>query len=242
MKIVLKIAIVEDENASAELLEQNIRQYSAEFQIPVEIHLFTNASAFLDQYSAQYGMIFMDIMMPMLNGMDAAHALREKDSAVLLIFVTSMQQYAIQGYEVGATDFIVKPVKYPQFKLKFTRFLSKIQFSPSRKSTDVLLKTESGYVRLLPRQISYVEVRAHHCIYHTDLGEFRIYQTMKSVAQQLEPCGFAKCNNYLLVNLTRITKISGMEVVVGKETLPISHPRKNEFIARFVEFTESKKK
>lgn len=69
-----------------------------------------------------------------------------------------------------------------------------------------------------------------------------MYQTMKSVAQQLEPCGFAKCNNYLLVNLTRITKISGMEVVVGKETLPISHPRKNEFIARFVEFTESKKK
>lgn len=238
----LKIAIIEDESASAEVLEQNIRRYSEEFQIPVEIHFFTNAIAFLNQYSAQYDMIFMDIMMPMLNGMDAAHALREKDSAVLLIFVTSMQQYAIHGYEVGAADFIVKPVKYPQFKLKFTRFLSKLQYSASGKSTDVLLKTESGYVRLLPRQISYVEVRAHHCIYHTDVGEFRIYQTMKSVAQQLEPCGFAKCNNYLLVNLMRISRISGMEVLIGNETLPISHPRKNEFIARFVEFTESKKK
>lgn len=242
MKIVLNIAIIEDELASAQLLESCIRQYSVEYRVPVQIYIFSNALSFLDNYTAEYDMIFMDIMMPMLNGMDAAHLLREKDGKVMLIFVTSMQQYAIQGYAVSATDFIVKPVKYPQFKLKFTGFLKRLQATQEKKSTDVLLKTDSGFVRLHPHQITYVEVRAHHCIYHTDAGEYRIYQTMKSVAQQLEPCGFAKCNNYLLVNLQRVTGIRDMTVQLGKESLPISHPRKNTFTAQFLAYSESHRK
>ena len=149
--------------------------------------------------------------MPMLNGMDAAHMLREKDGKVMLIFVTSMQQYAIQGYSVSATDFIVKPVSYPQFKLKFTRFLTKLHATQERKEPDILLKTGSGFVRLHPHQIVYVEVRA-------------------------------KCNNYLLVNLARVTGISEMTVQLGKETLPMSHPRKNAFTSQFLAFSESRKK
>ena len=242
MKIVLNIAIVEDELPSAQQLESCIRQYSVEYRVPVQISVFSNALSFLDKYAADYDMVFMDIMMPMLNGMDAAHMLREKDEKVMLIFVTSMQQYAIQGYSVGATDFIVKPVTYPQFKLKFTKFLARLQATQEKKETHVLLKTGSGFVRLHPRQIAYVEVRAHHCVYHTDLGEYRIYQTMKSVAEQLEPCGFAKCNNYLLVNLSRVTGVSDMAVQLGKETLPMSHPRKNAFTSAVLAFSESQRK
>ena len=238
----LNIAIVEDELPSAQQLESCIRQYSVEYRVPVQIYIFSNALSFLDNYTAEYDIIFMDIMMPMLNGMDAAHLLREKDGKVMLIFVTSMQQYAIQGYSVSATDFIVKPVSYPQFKLKFTRFLTKLHATQGQKEPDILLKTGSGFVRLHPHQIVYVEVRAHHCIYHTDMGEYRIYQTMKSVAEQLEPCGFAKCNNYLLVNLARVTGISEMTVQLGKETLPMSHPRKNTFTSQFLAFSESQKK
>lgn len=237
----VEIAIVEDRTDALEQLESLLKQYSAEYKTLLQIHTFTNAVSFLENYTARYDMVFMDILMPMLNGLDAARALREKDEKVILIFVTSMQQYAIRGYEVAATDFIVKPVTYPQFKLKFTRFLDRLSMQPKHTSTDILVKTETGFVRLLPSRIRYVEVRGHHCVYHTEAGDYRQYQSMKSAAEQLEDCGFAKCNNYLLVNLSYVTRMDGMSAYIGSEELPISHPRKNEFTKKLTEYMESRR-
>lgn len=237
----VEIAIVEDRADALEQLESVFKQYSAEYKTPLQVHTFNNAVSFLENYSARYDMVFMDILMPMLNGLDAAHALREKDEKVMLIFITSMQQYAIRGYEVAATDFIVKPVTYPLFKLKFTRFLDRLSTQSKHSSTDILVKTETGFVRLLPSRIRYVEVRGHYCVYHTESGNFRQYQSMKSVAEQLKDCGFAKCNNYFLVNLSYVIRMDGMSAYIGSEELLISHPRKNEFTRKLTEYMESKR-
>ena len=230
----VNIAIVEDNLEEAARLEGALKRYAEEFHVPTWTTVFTNAMAFLSKYAAEYDIIFMDIMMPMMNGMDAVRALREKDEKVMVIFVTNMQQYAIQGYEVGAFDYILKPVHYPEFKLKYTRAISKLM--PQKKATNVLIKSESGVVRLTPDQILYVEVQQHHCIFHTKQGDFRQYQTMKSVESQLEGYGFCRCNNYLLVNLAYVRKIDGMSVHVGDAALPISYPRKKQFCDKFEEF------
>ncbi len=223
----VRIAIVEDDQAQAVQLENAIRQYSADYDLPLKITQFHNAMAFLGNYSAEFDLIFMDIMMPMMNGMDAARALREKDDKVMLIFVTNMQQFAIQGYEVGAFDFIVKPVAYGEFRIKFTRALTRLQ--TLRQQAHIRLKTEDGFVKLLPRQIRYVEVQSHHCIYHTTDGDYRQYQTMKSAQAQLEGQGFCRCNNFLLVNLFYVTKMEGMNVHLGDTVLQVSYPRKKAF-------------
>lgn len=234
----INIAIVEDDKEQAAELEAALKQYSDEYKTPLQISVFYNAVVFLEKYTAEYDIVYMDILMPMLNGMDASRMLREKDDQVMLIFVTSMQQFAIQGYEVGASDFIVKPVNYPEFKLKFTRVLGRL---PQKENEDLLVKTETGFVRLAPTQIAYVEVRGHHCVYHTTLGEYRQYQTMKSVEAQLENQGFVKCNNFLLVNLAHVQRIEGMSAFVDGAELQISHPRKKEFSQRFAEFSGSRK-
>ena len=230
----VNIAIVEDDAHQAIQLETALKRYSEEFRTPLKTSVFYNAMSFLGKYTAEYDIIFMDILMPMMNGMDAARILREKDEKVMVIFVTNMQQYAIQGYEVGAFDFILKPVSYPEFKLKFTRALSKLM--PQKKAASVLIKSESGMVRLTPAQIIYVEVQQHHCIYHTIQGDYKQYQTMKSVESQLADFGFARCNNYLLINLAYVSKIEGMNVHVNGTVLPVSYPRKKPFSDKFSEF------
>ena len=230
----VNIAIVEDEKLQASQLENALKRYSEEFRTPLRTTVFYNAMSFLGKYAAEYDIIFMDILMPMMNGMDAARALREKDDKVMVIFVTNMQQYAIQGYEVGAFDYILKPVNYPEFKLKFTRALGKLM--PQKKAASVLIKSESGVVRLTPEQIIYVEVQQHHCIYHTKQGDYRQYQTMKSVETQLAEYGFARCNNFLLINLAYVSKIEGMNVHIDGLVLPVSYPRKKQFSEKFSEF------
>ena len=115
----VRIAIVEDEQEQADRLQSHIRRYGEEHQIGTQVTVCSNVITFLEQYKAEFDIVFMDIMMPMMNGMDAAHLLREKDDKVMLIFVTSMRQYALQGYDVAAADFIVKPVPYarsPSFR------------------------------------------------------------------------------------------------------------------------------
>lgn len=233
----IRIAIVDDDKEQAALLESHIRRYDAAHKTGITMAVYYNVVTFLEKYQAEFDIIFMDIMMPMMNGMDASRLLREKDDKVMLIFVTSMRQYAIQGYDVGASDFIVKPVAYQEFTLKFTRALSKL---PKSASEDLVLRAETGYVRLSPSQILYVEVRGHHCVYHTRSGEYPQYQTMKTAEEQLGGKNFARCNNYLLVNLSYVDRIENLTVWVGGEPLQISHPRKKVFTDAFAQFARSR--
>ena len=233
----LGIAIVEDDREQAALLETHIKRYAAEHQLVVSVSVFYDAVTFLEKYTQGYQMIFMDIKMPMLDGMDAARFLRERDQKVVLVFVTTMRQYAIQGYDVDAADFIVKPVNYPEFALKFTRLLGKVE-RPEAVSPDVFIKTENSFVRLAPSDIFYVEGKGHYCVYHTASGEYRRYQALKNAEASLSSRSFARCNNFLLVNLEHVSKIDGMSVFVEGEELQISHPKRKAFVEAFSQFME----
>ena len=234
----IRIAIVEDEKEQADHLESCIRRYSEEHGTGTQVTVYSNVITFLEQYKASFDIVYMDIMMPMMNGMDASHLLREKDDKVMLIFVTSMRQYAVKGYDVAASDFIVKPFSYPEFSLKFTRALSKL---PQSKNDDIILRTDGGFVRLSADRIRYVEVRGHHCVYHTDSNTYQQYQTMKAVEDALPKEFFARCNNYLLVNLAFVEKIDGLTARVAGEELPISHPRKKSFTDAFAQYAGSRR-
>ena len=232
----IEIAIVEDDREQAALLNAHIQTYARGHKLEVSVSVFYDAITFLDKYTP-FHIVYMDIMMPMLNGMDAARLLREKDQKVILIFVTTMRQYAIQGYEVAASDFIVKPLAYPEFALKFTKVLDRL--GPA-KDPEIFIRSDTGFVRLAPSNIRYVEVEGHYCIYHTDSGEYRQYQTMKSAEASLGSHGFTRCNNFLLVNLAYVDRIDGMSAYVGGEVLQISHPRRKAFTDAFVRFVEKK--
>ena len=105
-----KFAIVEDNEAAAEKLAGFLERYANENNEVFEIIKFHDALDFLDGYRTVYDAVFMDIEMPGIDGMEAAHRLRRLDQKVILVFVTNMASYAVKGYEVNATDYIVKPV------------------------------------------------------------------------------------------------------------------------------------
>lgn len=231
----IKIAVVEDEAEQAELLNRYLVKYAGENGAVFEVKIFSNAVTFLENYSADYDIVFMDIKMPYMDGMTAAHKLRELDSKVLLYFITSLTQYAVQGYEVDALNYIIKPVKYEEFALKFKKAMTKLQ---DKKTLELLVPVTGGIKKLLPQDIYYVEVRGHYCKYHTTSGEYEHYRPIKEIEKQLAPYNFVRCNNCYLVNLYYVTSIKKLTVTVGKEELQISHPRAKEFTRRFLQYME----
>lgn len=221
------IAIVEDEAEEAEVLRSYFTRYSQEHGGTFTVTHFESAEAFLNRYRPVYDLVLMDICLPKLNGMDAAAVLRGLDQSVPLIFVTSMAQFAVRGYEVDAFDFVVKPVAYANFALKLQRALGKLD---SRRNGEVLVTLSDHMIRLSASQIKYIEISGHRMVYHTTDGEVNAYGNLKEVEAALDAAMFARCNSCYLVNLNYVQAIQGHTATVAGEELQISRPRRKAFI------------
>ena len=223
----LRIAIVEDEQEASAHLKALLLRFAEENSLETEIMEYRNAVSFLTNYTANFDLIFMDIEMPHINGMDAAAKLREVDSTTLLIFVTNLGHMAVKGYEVEAFDFIVKPVQAEALKLKMKRALIRLK---QIKTGIVSFTSEGVRYRMPTSSVQYVEVRDHQLIYHTAEGNYPTYGTISSLLEQLEPQGFFLCNSCYLVNMRHVRKVEKYTVTVGSDELLISHPRKKAFL------------
>lgn len=230
----IRVAVVEDEAQAAKTVKEYLSRYEMENSIKFDLKTFPNAISLLERYTAEYDLIFMDIRMPYMNGMDAAHRLRALDQKVLLIFLTSLTQYAVAGYEVDALDYIIKPVNYYDFALKLTRAVKRI---PAPEATDsITISTEVGWIRLDTGDIRYIETDGHHVLYHTLRGDYRQYSTLNDLEKKLAQYGFFRCNSCYLVNLRYVTSVKAYTAFLDICELKISQPRKKEFLRRLAAY------
>lgn len=223
-----KIAIVENEQPAIDQIEAHLNRYAKENELFFKIETFKDGKDFLEDYKSFYDVIFMDVDMPEVNGFKAAKKLRQIDTNVILVFVTNLSRYAIKGYEYGAMDYILKPLEYSSFALKLNRIVTACERNKINKT--VWLQTSPNRVSVEINSILYVEVIKHKIIYHTQKGDYVAYGTMKKAEEVLTDDCFVRCNSCYLVNLQHVKEISGFTVVVGEDSLVISHPRKKSFI------------
>ena len=235
-----RICIVEDNRETCEQLCALMKEYEqdhCDLKYTFNVTCFSDAITFLDEFSGNYDFIFMDIELPHMNGMEAVRHIREKDENVIVVFVTNMAQYAVKGYEVNALDFIVKPVWYESFAMKMDRAINKYK---STQSKEIWITERNNKRRLRVRDIKYVEVAHHCCIYHTFEGNFTTYDQLYNVCKELEDAPFALCNRCFLVNLKHVTAIEAMSVTVAGESLQISRNKKKSFLMSLNEFLGGK--
>ncbi len=229
----ISIAIVEDDESSANGLRDMILRYEKEKGQTFDMTLYKNGWDFLNQYKRTFDIVFMDIEMPYINGMETAKRLREMDDAVCLIFVTNMMSYAINGYEVGAQDFMLKPVEYFNLSLKLDKAIRGVR---KHRTGDIVIPYEDGIMRLLIDDILYVEVVKHNVLYYSDREVYRVRSSMTNAEKSLSGYPFAKCNSCYLVHLKYVDKVADNFVYIGEHKLQISRAKKKEFIDRLTEY------
>lgn len=234
----LKIIIVEDELNIAEQFKSFIEKYAKGNQLETTITLYQNPEIFLKEYQNEADLIFMDINMPQMNGMNVAKKLRKLDAKVNLVFVTYLAKYAINGYEVHALDFILKPVNYENFSMKMDRILSLIEKESDKK---IMVKTSEGLVALYVKEIRYVEIADHYLYFHMREVVVKSRGTLKEVQEILAGEPFEVCNKCYLVNLERVESIVENSVIVGHQELQISRLKKKEFMKKLAEYYANRK-
>ena len=230
----VKIAIVEDDAKAAQLLASYLTRFSGEQGAAFEVAQYRDAVSFLEGYRSAFDVVFMDIELPHMNGMDAARRLRELDRQIVLVFVTNMAQYAVKGYEVDALDFIVKPVAYPDFVFKMKRVLSALKVNEEREITISLAKR--GLCRVSSSKLLYVEVSGHKLRYHLADETLEAGGTLSKAEDELRAWGFLRCNSCYLVNPRHVEWVRGYAVKVGDDELQISHPKRKEFMKGLTEW------
>ena len=212
----LHIAVVDDEQEQRSLLEELLHRFERENGQSFGISQFGDAGEFLRQDPGVFDIVLLDIQMPGLDGMSVARQLREKNRHLVLIFITNMAQFAIEGYAVDAMDFILKPVSYYRLAASLTKARSRLL---TEQGVPLLLHTKDGTYRLDSARVHYIEMLNHHTIFHTIDGIFDTTGSLKKLEEQLTGQSFARCNNGYLVNLRYVRGVEGSDVVVGDDRL-----------------------
>jgi two-component system response regulator LytT len=229
----MRIAVVDDNSDDLNLLSQYLATYKKKSFVQLDIQVYHSGLDLLEEYDANFDVLFLDVEMPGVNGMDLAKEIRRVDESVGIIFVTNMAQYAIKGYEVNAIDFMIKPITY----FNFTQKLEKaIYFSKNREEKELLLNTENGIMRMKVSCIYYIEKNKNYLLYHTKKGVFTERGTMQTIRRELEGNTFYECMTGCLVNLKFVQKIGRDSVFLETEELPMSRRMKKEFIQHFADY------
>ena len=232
-----QIAIVEDDERYQAQLERYIHRYEEESGEQFNIRLFSDGDEIVDNYAGNYDIIFLDIEMRRLDGMEAARIIRSLDREVILIFITNMAQYAIQGYEVEAMDYVLKPIRYFAFSQEMEKVVKRLSMTNRRV---LRIEQDQGIMLLNLREIGWMESQGHNIIIHKGEETFQIRQTVKEMEAQLEGSGFARCNSGYLVNLAHVKRVDKDTVYVGDIGLPISRSRKKEFMEKLANYLGSR--
>ena len=234
----LHVAIVEYNKGDAEHLITCLKHFGETQHVDIQTDHFENALVFLQSYKGHYDIIFMDIDMPVMGGIEAARSLRKIDPHVILIFVTALARFALNGYEVDAYDFIVKPIQENFFSAKMQRAMRKLS---SEQRTRLLIRSGDKSVRIFTDEIIYVDIYNHLLTFHTETGNHATRGTIKDVMENLDDSSFCLCNKSIVVNLRHVEMVDGdMAVMDNGDRLPISRTRKTAFMQHIADYFGNK--
>jgi len=164
--------------------------------------------------------IFLDIQMPEMSGMDFINAL-EKDIEIILI--TSEQKYAVEAFEKKVTDYLVKPIEYARFLQSVGQAHNNVEIkrSQSAKRQELYVRTDAKIVRIPYSKILFVEALADYVIIQTEVKKHIVHYTMKGIVSRLPEELFIRTHRSYIVNLDKIDTLEDNSLVIEKKFIPI---------------------
>ncbi len=229
----LRLAIIEDSAIDKNQIISFLNKYSSEKNQQFSYDCFENAITFLTDYKPKYDLIFIDIQIPHMNGMEAAERLRRLDTVTPIVFITNMANYAVKGYSVNAIDFIIKPLQYPVFCAMMNKALRVLAVA----AEPIAVKTKEGFVRIFPNSIYYVDINTHLINYYTENGRFSTWGSLRQQEEKLPKDLFIRANNYCVVNLKFVKEIKDNCIIMHDDAIiSISRSRKKVFMEAFVTY------
>lgn len=222
----VSIAVCDDELLDCVTISAKIRSIMEEMKIPCSIRQFRSGSELLKSLG-QFDVIFLDILMEGMNGMETARRCRELAFDKILIFLSSSRRYVFDAYDVEAFHYLVKPLDEEKLKSVLRRAVKKEQ----KISQDYIVVSRDRQRRkLFLDSIRYFEIRGRQIDIHEEQGFFTYYEQIGVLEKQLKGKGFFRCHKSYLLNLRHVEVYNRQEAILDNgERILIARRRYEEF-------------
>lgn len=220
------VVVVDDEKLALDLISDYVEQTPS----------LSLKASFRDSFAAinylnnhQVDLLLLDINMPTLNGIDLVSSLPNPPKVV---FITAHPDYALQGFKLNALDYLVKPVRYPQF-LKAANKLVELNSTPLAQhqpldvptvSDDnyIFVKVDNRFERIKLAEIKYIEAYGDYVTYYLEQGKWLSFKTMGQALENLPAHDFIRVHRSYIVNLRHVDTIHRDHLLIGKQDISIS--------------------
>jgi len=229
----IRCVLIDDEPLARKGLKEYIAdvdflQLTGEFDNPLK------AAELISRGEVQ--LLFLDIQMPKITGLEFFKTLQQ---APPVIFTTAYPQYALEGFEVNALDYLVKPVSFERFFKAVLKAKEYYEVRESNSKADkpadyFYIKADNMLVKIAFDEILYVEALQNYVSIHTAARKYMTYLTFKSVEDYLPADQFLKVHKSYIVAAARIDSIEGNDIRIGQQHIPISRNLKEEVMDKLL--------
>ena len=234
----MRIAICDDEKNIRELIANKVvKQYP-----DAEIIFFQSGEELL-LVDESIDILFLDIQMSGIDGMETARELRKKDKSVILVFVTAMEEYVFQAFDVGAFNYIVKPIDDGKFSDVLHRTVDEwsSQNINEKESEEryVLINNSGVHTKVILDEIVYAEVFNRKVVIHKLDGEIEYYGKMSDL-ESLAGDSFFRPHRAYLINFKYVEKYDATTIYLERGTVLMAKQNYPEFVKKYMKYIQKR--
>ena len=233
----MRVAVCEDNELHREMFSCMLERYASEKSIQLTVTPYKNGLNFLYDVEdgAYFDIVFLDIYMEDILGIDIAHKLRAGGYRGSIIFLTVSPDFALESYDVDADSYLLKPLSYAKLKT----VLDGITYEAAPCTYQICQR--SSVINLAFHEILYIESQNSKCIIHTVSGvNYTAYKTLNTIENELHSSSFFRCHQSFLVNLEHVKQIDKEFLLQNGEIVPIRQRGLKPAREAFVGYTAQK--
>ncbi len=236
----LRVAICDDDKADRERVQVFVQEYLKDRNVKAEVKVFDHPDALIEECEHFRPHIYiLDIVMPMVTGIQAARELRWNQPDAQIIFATSESSFALESFDVNPINYIVKPIDKDKLFNTLDMAIDRVDIS-NEKSISV--KVKGGMQTLRLDEILYIEYRNHVVSYHMDSGDVISTPTLRIgfaeyLAENHSGKEFIRCHESLAVSVAAIDKLTKTDITLrGGEQIPVTKSRYAEVMDSYMDY------
>lgn len=226
----MKLGLCDDDINFLRNLKDTLYSVFRDLNREITIFTFSSGELFLNYYQEvkDFNIIFLDIKMKGINGLQVAEKVRETDSNMQIFFLTSFKNYVFKGYTVKAVNYLLKPITYNKLKFELENALINIKEINDRY---IVEKNDIGVFKIYFDEIIYIETYQRNTIIHTCKSDILSYKNMKQHLFILKEYNFYRIHESYIINLAYIKSIKKFDIELSSNIiLKISKYRKKMFL------------
>lgn len=233
----IRVAVCDDEEIFLNYYVKIINNIKKLYNYNIEVFKFSSGEEllkFLSISESKFDIIFLDIIMDKINGIETAKEIRKFDTRSEIIFLTSSKDYALEGYEVRAYNYIVKSSGCVKDKI-----YEAIRNVYSKDNDFIVIYNKSWIEKIEINNIVYIESNKRKIIFSTTEFKYEMYEKLDNIYDKVKEKGFIKTHRSYIVNREFIKKIESRDIITTtEEIIPISRSKLEEVKNSFMKYLE----